>query len=459
MEFRISTAFLTSVAALLLIGCGGDTPRTGCGACPHESSWTWVNGSNTVRQAGVYGSQGTASPSNLPGARQFPVSWTDKSGNLWLFGGNGVDAIVGYLNDLWKFDGTNWTWVTGSTNGNAAGVYGVQGVPSPTNTPGGRNGGPTWVDGGGNLWLFGGWGADSVGTTGFLNDVWKFDGVDWTWVSGSNLANQSAAYGTKGTPAASNTPGGRVSSITWRDRDENLWLFGGDGPGFRVNMFRNDLWKFDGTNWTWVSGSSLGGQAGVYGTKGTADSGNVPGGRDSAVSWIDSSGNLWLFGGNGLDSAGTADLLNDLWKFDGTNWTWVSGSNLTDQAGAYGTKGAAGSSNMPGARFAAVTWRDSTGNFWLFGGAGIDSTGKQRGLNDFWKFDGANWTWIGGSDVGDQAGVYGTLGTGSASNAPGARLGFVSWTDTSGNLWLFGGAGDDSTGTFGFLNDLWEFKP
>jgi len=88
-----------------------------------------VSGANTIRQAGIYGTQGTADPSNVPGGRQFAVSWTDKSGNLWLFGGNGVDAIVGYLNDLWKFDGTNWTWVKGSTNGNAGGVYGTQGVP------------------------------------------------------------------------------------------------------------------------------------------------------------------------------------------------------------------------------------------------------------------------------------------------------------------------------------------
>jgi hypothetical protein len=36
----------------------------------------------------------------------------------------------------------------------------------------------------------------------------------------------------------------------------------------------------------------------------------------SSSSWIDSSGNLWLFGGFGTDSGGLAYVnLNDLWRF------------------------------------------------------------------------------------------------------------------------------------------------
>jgi N-acetylneuraminic acid mutarotase len=178
-----------------------------------------------------------------------------------------------------------------------------------------------------------------------------------------------------------------------------------------------------------------------------------------AISWTDKSGNFWLFGGAGADSTTTSTDLNDLWKFDGNNWTWVSGSDVGDQAGVYGTKGTAAPSNVPGGRWSAVSWADGSGNLWLFGGAGLDSTGLQGGLNDLWKFDGSNWTWVSGSNVGRQSGVYGTQGTASPSNIPGGRLGFVSWSDKKGNLWLFGGGGYDSTGTFGFLNDLWQFEP
>ena len=42
---------------------------------------------------------------------------------------------------------------------------------------------------------------------------------------------------------------------------------------------------------------------GVYGKEGTAASTNAPGGRSTAISWTDSAGNFWLFGGYGYGSA------------------------------------------------------------------------------------------------------------------------------------------------------------
>ena len=59
----------------------------------------------------------------------------------------------------------------------------------------------------------------------------------------------------------------------------------------------NDLWKFDGTNWTWISGSNTINKSGIYETKGVPDPNNIPGSRAGAVSWIDSKNNLFLFGG------------------------------------------------------------------------------------------------------------------------------------------------------------------
>ena len=55
--------------------------------------------------------------------------------------------------------------------------------------------------------------------------------------------------------------------------------------------------------WTWVSGDATIDQSGVYGTKGEGDAANKPGSRDSSISWIDLSGNLWLFGGSGYDDS------------------------------------------------------------------------------------------------------------------------------------------------------------
>jgi N-acetylneuraminic acid mutarotase len=416
-----------------------------------------VSGAKVPDQAGVYGTQGTGSPSNLPGSRQFAVSWRDGNGNFWLFGGNGFDSTgstQGDLNDLWKFDGSNWAWVSGSDLINQPGIYGNKGVASPSNVPGARDGAVSWIDKSNNLWLFGG--------SGRLSDLWKFDGTNWTWISGSNLSQQAGVYGIKGEASAANAPGGRSDSVSWIDSGGNLWLFGGfgsDSVGGQGDL--NDLWKFDGTNWTWVSGSNVIYQNGVYGTKGTASPSNVPGARFQAVSWIDKSGNLWLSGGNGNDSTGNQANLSDLWKFDGTNWTWVSGSDVVSQTGVYGTKGTPSPSNIPGARNSAVSWTDSSGNLWLFGGFGNDSTGTISLLNDLWEFDGTNWTWVSGSQLGGGAGTYGTLGVASASNLATSRVGAVSWIDTKGDLWLFGGLGKDPAGTNSTanLNDLWRFTP
>ena len=119
------------------------------------------------------------------------------------------------------------------------------------------------------------------------------------------------------------------------------------------------------------------------------------------------------------------------------------------------------SSNVPGARNSAISWTDTGGNLWLFGGFGNDSTGTLSLLNDLWEFDGTNWNWVSGSQIGGGIGTYGTLGTASASNLPASRVGAVSWIDTSGNLWLFGGLGKDPTdaNSSGNLNDLWRYAP
>jgi N-acetylneuraminic acid mutarotase len=428
-----------------------------CLAVSHATTLsTWVSGSNTTDDTGVYGTKGVSDTANVPGARNESISWTDSSGNLWLFGGWGFAWGAGSeLNDLWKFDGTNWTWVSGSDEiPYTGGVYGTKGVPESNNVPGARAQSGSWIDSSDNLWLFGGVGLDSSGAHDPLNDLWKFDGTNWTWVSGSDKGSQAGVYGEKGVTDPNNpdiVPGARNGSITWTDSSDTLWLFGGGGF--------NDLWKFDGTDWTWVSGSKNLNQPGVYGTKGVADPNNVPGTRDSGVTWIDSTDSLWLFGGWGYDSNGSGGLLNDLWKFDGSDWTWVGGSNSADQPGVYGIKGVASAANVPGARTESIAWIDSSGTFWLFGGMVIDSSGTWwNRLNDLWKFDGMDWTWVGGSNIADQPGVYGAKGVASAENFPGSRDTSISWIDSSDNLWLFGGNGVDSVNVSSNLNDLWKIQ-
>ncbi len=202
--------------------------------------------------------------------------------------------------------------------------------------------------------------------------------------------------------------------------------------------------------WTWVSGANLPNQKGVYGTQGVAAPGNVPGAREQAATWTDTSGNFWLFGGSGYDSVGAPGYLNDLWRYNAGQWTWMSGSNMANQPGAYGTQGTAAPSNVPGVRYGALAWTDAAGDFWLVGGFGFGSTEFEGYLNDLWKFSSGEWTWVGGSNTINQLGIYGTLGQPAPGNIPGARVNALGWIDADGTVWLFGGSG--------FLNDLWNYS-
>lgn len=306
----------------------------------------------------------------------------------------------------------------------------------------------------------------------------------------------NAVYGTLGTPSTDNHPGSRSPAASWTDENGHFWLFGGaiafmpaKNPG-GCTAFLNDLWEYDVSSkeWTWVSGSnpatlsqnplqlsySVCGPAGSYGTLGVPAAGNVPGGRQTALEWTDGAGDFWVFGGYGLDSRTTFGYLNDLWRFrpSTSEWTWMGGSSemacaqigppWCSQNGVYGTLGTPAAGNIPGGRSSATGWIDSSGRFWLFGGGGDDPNGHAMfDFNDLWMFDPSTkeWAWMGGSNHGGQAGVYGTLGAPTAGNVPGSRSAASGWTDNSGNLWMFGGHGTDANGTEGYLNDMWKFNP
>lgn len=290
---------------------------------------------------------------------------------------------------------------------------------------------------------------------------------NWVWVGGPQivLGNQNPIYGTEGTASTSNSPGEREGSATWTDSKGNLWLFGGTG-GYG---FMADLWMLDPGKgaWAWEGGpnsqTNAAGQTGTWGTMGQGSTGNLPGGREFSAFWLDKSGNFWLFGGVGFDSNQAVGTLNDLWKYVPSSgvWTWVGGNSTYGASGSYGAEGTPGVNNYPGARSGAFNWTDEKGNFWLFGGYGYGGSGTYGPLNDLWEYDvsSAQWTWVSGSKSANGSGVYGQLGKAVAGNIPGARSNGAAWIDPQGNLWLFGGEGNDSKGSLGYLNDLWEYVP
>lgn len=358
-------------------------------------------------------------------------------------------------------------WMNGSSSPYQYGVYGTKGVSSATNSPGYRSDHVSWTNNIGNLWMFGGTGYAVSGASGQLNDLWKYNVAtnEWTWMSGSNLVNQLGSYGTKGISSPTNAPGSRYSSATWIDNSGNLWLFGGNGKATTAtNGYLNDLWKYDVTTneWVWISGSNAINQVGTYGTKGVPTASTVPGGRYDAITWVDNSGNLWLHGGNGLATTASGGLLNDLWKFDvlTNQWTWISGSNTINQTCTYGIKGTSGPSNVPGGRSGSSSFKDSNGDFWLWGGNGIPGTVTVGMLCDLWRYSFSNnqWTWMSGTSSAGSTGVYGSKGFPALANYPGGRMDLVTWVDSQDNFWLYGGTGAGSVAGNGSLNDLWQFN-
>jgi hypothetical protein len=365
----------------------------------------------------------------------------------------------------------DWTWMAGANTSDQFGTA-LPPPPPPTipptppppppicppvsnRTPGGSNYSASWTDNSGNLWLLTGDGFTSTTPPlstqpGFFNELWEFTGT-------GNYEGSCNNVWTLVRSAGGATPSGRWGAITWTDPTTgNLWLFGGQDGGL---AFLNDLWEYNiaGNSWTYHAGG--GDQPGVYGTLGLAAPGNLPGGRWGASSRRDPvSGTVWVFGGFGCDSTGpncSNLLLNDLWNYSGGQWTWVSGANTGNQAGTYGTQGSAAAGNVPPGRQASVAWVDNSGNFWMFGGF----TSGTNGFNDLWKFDplATQWAWMSGSKGATSTpGNFGTQGLAASTNVPGARWLSAAWSDTRGNLWLFGGQGFDATGN-GSLGDLWEY--
>lgn len=372
----------------------------------------------------------------VPSPRLGATAWTDNSGNFWLFGGSNGNNFLG---DLWEYNHSslgpsNYT----TTEGQWTSKGGV-GLDQPGNyttaplTPGSRTNAVTWVDASGNFWMFGGFGYDGQSVLGFLNDLWEYTGGTWVFVSGGNTskANQNGIYGTQGTAATANMPGGRQEAAAWADANGNLWLFGGEGEDSvgTSNGILNDLWVYNiaSKQWTWVIGSNLANQTGAYpalpvtgpvstttaaGTCGLAVgdaplscqavtlTSALPGSRWGASAWIDAGGNLWLYGGWGLDSTGTNGngALDDLWVYTpnatagqpGT-WAWIKGSNTGAQNGIYGDKVIPYKTfemYTPGGRSNGTHWVDHNNQLWMFGGLGYDSTSTTGNgfLNDLWRY-------------------------------------------------------------------------
>ena len=178
---------------------------------------------------------------------------------LWVLGGNGG----GNQNDVWSStDGVTWIEETAT-------------VPAPWPARSAH----AVVVFNNELWVMGGNGP-GAGSTARLNDVWSsVDGVTWTQQFATGHWSER---------------GGHAVAVF----NNELWLMGGNPSGASSRM--SDVWSStNGINWNLVT--------------------TVPGWsarRGHAVAVLNNQ--LWLLGGN----AGSNQ--NDVWSYDGMNWTQVA---------------------------------------------------------------------------------------------------------------------------------------
>lgn len=107
------------------------------------------------------------------------------------------------------------------------------------------------------------------------------------------------------------------------NKNGGFWIFGGSGGGRRSSLWR---YNRDSKTFTFIDGSNSTDAAGIQPNKPTP--------RDSPNSWVDNTGNLYIYGGNGFNRTGTATgNLADFWVYNvsGSGWRYITGSTVPGQ--------------------------------------------------------------------------------------------------------------------------------
>ncbi|MEZ5967059.1 MAG: hypothetical protein R3F56_24695 [Planctomycetota bacterium] len=258
--------------------------------------------------------------------------------------------------DLWEWDGAGW--VLRSAFVGPIGRYGHAMAFDPVR---------------GRLVVFGG--QSSYGASlGDLDDTWEWDGTNWT-----QMTPQRHPSLRSGARAAYDSVRGRVI------------LFGGIHITNGQGTFYDDLWEWDGTNWT------------------ALNPGFRPSPRsEAALAFDPARGRLVMYGGWGGSSVG----LVDAWEWDGTTWT--------DRTSATGPRLDRG---------AAAVFSATAGGIVLLGQT---NPSLQFPHMETWRYDGAAWTLVTGGPT--DAGNFVVM----AHDAGRART--VSYGAAGGETWEFDGA-------------------
>lgn len=201
-------------------------------------------------------------PTTAPSSRTELQMQSDGTGALMFAGLDGTIATA--YNDLWRFDGSNWT---------------LQ-VPAGALPPARSRFAAAFDPGRQRYVVFGGDGQYTTGVP--MGDTWEWDPTSSTW--------------TQMTPATQ--PSARIHSrLAYDILNSNLLMFGGRGA------VGAETWSWDGVNWMLLNPTT------------------VPPAREQAnleTNW--STAQIVMFGGA---TGAASGVLGDTWIWTGVDWTQI----------------------------------------------------------------------------------------------------------------------------------------
>lgn len=332
---------------------------------------------------------GTADIDAVPQPRQLAAGCGLLNGYFLLFGG--LDSNENVLGDTWIYYIPDKQWYIldnfRSKVGASNATLGIE--PEP------RGDMAVWCSGY-EMFIFGGFNENN----GVHHDLWQFSLQSLSWTQSKSSAKLPADHDFV---KHLKQPSGRSGATTWVSGDR-LLMFGGNIMENNLRSkhmmvgYAGDLWEYDKQmdSWEYFGGSiKVCSTATVFDDLGIPSENMHPGCRRRAAAWIDHNENLWMFGGDGIDDSQESlsvfkhsKLLSDIWFYDLQlhMWTWKGGEKSGDKQGKFGGLDEASMDTLPGSRCETVVWR-IWDNFYLFGGIGHDSNGKDGYLNDIWKLD------------------------------------------------------------------------
>ena len=194
------------------------------------------------------------------------------------------------------------------------------------------------------------------------------------------------------------------SVMEQRGTHEVVLLDTGNYPSY--SSFLNETWTWNGTDWTHVGATLM------------DANGPLPGRSQMTMAY--DGYNMTLFGGQG---AGSGQIFNDTWSWNGT--TWTKESPATSPFGRFGAKAA----------------YLSTVGLVMFGGFGGAGNGVY--LNETWIYNGTTWSLVSVPNT--------------ATGAPSARVGHCLAASNT-TLIMFGGSvssGEIKNSTWSFNGTAW----